>query len=287
MRLTIKIAALFVTAFFFISPFVSAQSGEGKKLTFKESLLTKIGDDGRMVAVHDGVFRRGETVNLVLLQVKTFQKGTDGKHRFDIDMLVKGPAGDIILDQKSLLGENGHALLKDGIAASPYGIFETHPGLDPGTYQMTLTIYDKISGAKAVVTKSVKLSKGLSYQRVIFARRNSAGRMTPVENPTFSRGEIVGLIFINVGKFKKGPDGHHNFNIDMEVENSDGKQIFQGKEMLGKSGHLLLKDDIAQTPHGKFYTSIEMDPGIYRMTVSIYDKISGERLSVTKPFRLK
>lgn len=262
-------------------------SSEEKQLSYKEVILVRMRDEGRMVAVPDAVFRRGEVVDLVLLGVGKFQKGDDGKHWIDIDLLVKDPTGSVILDNKGLLGEKGHRLLKDDIASSPYGVFESGVGLEPGVYQMTLTIFDKISGAKISVTKSFTLSPGLSYQKTLFAKKGSDGALEPVRYATFSRGEMVNMIFIDVGKFKKGADGKHLFDIDIKVKNSDGKLIFQKEKMLGENGHILLENDIAKSPYGIFYTSIKMESGVYHMTMTIYDKISGEQVSVTKPFTLE
>ncbi|MCP5104606.1 MAG: hypothetical protein GY950_14565 [bacterium] len=259
----------------------------GDELTYKEALWAKMNEGGRMTAVPDGVFRRGEVVNLILRKVGTFQQGADGKHFFDIDMVVKGPSGAVVLSKKGLLGNEGHRLLENGIASSPYGIFESHVGLEPGKYQMTLTIQDKISGADVVAVKAFTLSGGLSYRKAVFAKKGNDGKLTPVDDSTFARGEVVNLIFLNVGKFKKGPDGKHLFDIDLEVKNPKGERIFQQEKMLGENGHTLLENDIADSPYGIFYTSIELEPGIYRMTLTIYDKIGNERVSVTKPFKLK
>lgn len=257
------------------------------QLSFSEALWVKTTDEGRLVAVPNAVFRRGEVVNLVLRNVGKFQKGDDGKHLFDIDMLVKGPTGSIVLDKKGLLGEEGHLLLENDTASSPYGIFESHVGLEPGIYEMTLTIHDKISGAYTSVTKSFTMSPGLSFQTAVFARKGNDGKFEQLAEPVFSRGEVVDLIFLNVGKFVKGADGKHLFDIDMVVKNSAGETVFQEEKMLGENGHILLDNDIAESPYGMFYTSIEMEPGIYRMTLTIHDRIGNDKVSVTKPFTLK
>ncbi len=90
-----------------------------------------------------------------------------------------------------------------------------------------------------------------------------------------------------MGKFKKGPDGKHSFDIDMRVDNPEGKEVLKTAKMLAEAGHILLEDDIAKTPYGKFYTTIEMPAGVYRMTLDIYDNISGGRVSVTESFTLR
>jgi hypothetical protein len=288
MKTAIKLMALLMMVFSIaMTMVIQAASPDDNQLTFKEAIWVKTNDEGRLVAVPNAAFRRGEVVNLVLRNVEKFQKGNDGKHRFDIDMTVKDPTGSVVLDKKGLLGEEGHRLLENDTASSPYGIFESHVGLEPGTYEMTLTVHDKISGTNVSVTKSFSLSAGLSYQKAVFARKGNDGTLEQVPKPMFSRGEVVNLIFLNVGKFEKGTDGKHLFDIDMTVKNSEGETVFQKENMLGENGHTLLPDDIAKSPYGMFYSSIEMEAGVYRMTLTIYDKIGNERVSVTKPFTLK
>jgi hypothetical protein len=277
----------FVAIFIVAASLLAGETLSAQQLTFEEALWARNDETGRMVAAPEGVFRRGEVVNLVLLQVKTFQLGKDGKCRFDIDLLVKNPTGTIILDKKNLLGEDGHIELKDGIASSPYGIFESHVGLEPGLYQMILTIRDIISGARLSTTQPFTLSPGLSYQKTIFAKQGSDGSLNPINDAAFSRGEVVNMVLISVGKFKKDASGKHFFDIDMDVKNSEGKQVLKQDKMLGEKGHILLENDIADSPYGIFYSTLEMAPGTYYMTLSVYDKIADDKVSVTKPFTLK
>lgn len=123
-------------------------------ITVEDSLFARTGPDGNLIRADNNVFRRGEVVNLVLLNVGKFKKGEDGKHWFDIDMDVTGPKGEVVLSKKGLLGENGHVFLPNDTAESPYGIFSTAEELEPGTYKMKLTIYDRLGKGKASVTKS-------------------------------------------------------------------------------------------------------------------------------------
>ncbi|MDQ1353987.1 MAG: hypothetical protein QG657_4296 [Acidobacteriota bacterium] len=277
----------FVAIFIVAASLLAGETLSAQQLTFEEALWARNDETGRLVAASEAVFRRGEEVNLVLRQVKTFQAGKDGKCQFDIDLLVKDPKGNIILDKKNLLGEDGHIELKDGIASSPYGIFESSVGLEPGQYQMTLTIRDIIGGAKLTTTQPFTLSPGLSYQKVIFAKEGSDGTLNPVNDPTFARGEKVNLVFINVGKFMKDASGKHSFDIDMVVKNSEGKQVLKQEKMLGEKGHIVLENDIADSPYGIFYSSLDLAPGVYYMTLTVYDKIANDNVNVTKPFILK
>ncbi|MEP0857504.1 hypothetical protein [Trichocoleus sp. DQ-U1] len=127
------------------------------RLTFEKSFLVRKTPDKKVVPVNDGVYKRGEDVQLVLLNVGKFKKGQDGKNWLDMDMEVKNAKGEVILVKKSLIGEKGHTALKDDVAASPNGTVNTTPKIQPGTYQIQLTIYDKVGGGRVTETKAFTL----------------------------------------------------------------------------------------------------------------------------------
>lgn len=256
-------------------------------LPFKEIMWAKTGNDGRMVTVSEPRFRRGETIYLVFRQVGPFKAGEDGKHHLDIDMRVTGPSGAVVLDKKGLLGAAGVRQLKGGIASSPYGIFESSVVNDAGEHQMTITIHDKISGAKASATKPLHLLDGLGYKKTLFARKDKSGGIQPVKSGIFQRGEAVHLVVLNAGKFKKGDDGLHRFEINMSVKGPQGTVVYQKQNMLGEGGHLLLKNDVAATPYGLLYTTVEFDAGTHVMTLILRDIIANQEISITRPFTLK
>ncbi|MFE1745261.1 hypothetical protein [Coleofasciculus sp. H7-2] len=127
------------------------------QLKFEKSFLVRKTPDKKVVPVNDGVYKRGEDVQLVLLNVGKFKKGQDGKNWLDMDMEVKNAKGEVILVKKSLIGEKGHTALKDDVAVSPNGTVNTTPKIQPGTYQITLTIYDKVGGGRVTETKPFTL----------------------------------------------------------------------------------------------------------------------------------
>ncbi len=143
--------------FLFILACSKTETTTSLLISVEDSLLARTGPDGNLVRVDNDVFKRGERVNLVLLNVGKFKKGDDGKHWFDIDLEVTGPKGEVVLSEKGLLGEKGHVFLPNDTAGSPYGIFSTTEGLEPGIYKMKLTIYDRIGKGKASVVKSFTL----------------------------------------------------------------------------------------------------------------------------------
>ncbi len=265
---------------------VAAASSPASALSIKETIWARLDADGKMVAC-DGKFRRGEKVHLVLRSVGPFQAGPDGRHWFDLDMNVAGPGGQTVLDQKNLLGEKGHVKLDDATAESPYGIFESAVGMKPGDYKMTLTIRDRIGGPEATVVQSFTLASGLAYGDAVFARMDEQNKLNPVEAAVFQRGEAVHFVLINVGLFKKGPDGMHAFDIDMDVKNPDGQAVLTQKDMLGENGHILLADDIAGSPYVTFQSSLALPAGTYIMQMTVRDLIGKTDVTVKKPFALK
>jgi hypothetical protein len=105
----------------------------------------------------DGVFQRGESVNLVLLNVKGFEKDANGKNSFDIDIQVQDPQGKVILSRRRLLGNAGQRDLPNNIARSPYGIFNTTAAYPTGKYKITLKLYDNVSDRSLTVNRTIIL----------------------------------------------------------------------------------------------------------------------------------
>lgn len=127
---------------------------------------------------------------------------------------------------------------------------------------------------------------GLSLDDYKFASPNETGALTIKDDPFYSKGDVVCLILTNVGKFKKGVDGLNFFEMNIEVTDSDGKIVYNQKDMLGENGHVLLPNDIAVSPYGVFNSSTDMVSGRYLFKLTIYDKIGTGKLSKTVTFNL-
>lgn len=126
-------------------------------LSIENASFARMGADGKLSLISDPVYKRGESVYFVLLNVGEFEKGKDGLNNFDMDMEFQDPEDQIIFSQKGMLGEKGHIKLPNNTAASPYGIFHTTTDLKPGKYFMKLTIYDKIGNGSASKGSTVML----------------------------------------------------------------------------------------------------------------------------------
>ncbi len=286
MNLFKRIVLIVLFGYFLTNAMVLSALPQPGELNYKEVIWAKIDDTDRMVSVSEPSFRRGEVIYLILRQVGTFQVGEDGKCRMDIDMTVKDPSGQIILDKTGLLEEKGHIEMKNGIADSPHGFFESNVNMEPGEYRLTLTIRDTISGTKATVVKSFQLRPGLGYEKAIFGRKNAEGKIDLLEDPVFQRGEIVNLVVLNAGTFQKDATGKHRFDIDLVVLDPNDTVALDQKDMLGENGYTVLENDIASSPYAMFYSTIEMEAGTYIMKLTLRDLNAQQEFTVTKSFKL-
>lgn len=146
-----------------------------------------------------------------------------------------------------------------------------------------------IASSHTIAQSATNKANTLRIERSVFGIKNpSTDKIEPVSEPVFAQGDIVALVLINVGKFKKGSDGLHRFDMDMEVKNSRGRVIGSKRNLLGEEGHLLLADDIAGSPYGSIDTNIvNLQPGRYSIKLTIYDKVGGGRVSSSKTFTLR
>lgn len=134
----------------------TAQSA-GNKLTVKGATLAKKDSKGKIIPIKDGVFKRGEDIHLVLVEVGKFKKGKDGKNWLDMGIQVKDPKGNVVLSKPSLLGEKGRRVLENDVASSPYGTVNTTATTPPGKYEISLTVYDKVGGGNITASTSFNL----------------------------------------------------------------------------------------------------------------------------------
>lgn len=130
-------------------------------------------------------------------------------------------------------------------------------------------------------------SKGISIEKSELARIDENNQIVPAGDKTFKRGEDVHYILYNVGKFKEGEDGLHWLEMDLEVTDQDDNIILDAKEMLGENGHLKLEGGYAATPYGTFETSENLEPGKYRIKLTIYDRVGKGKATVSSTIELE
>lgn len=129
-------------------------------------------------------------------------------------------------------------------------------------------------------------SDGLNLDGYKFASPSESGALAVKDDQFFKKGDVVCLILTNVGKFKKGEDGLHKFEMSVEVTDSDGKVIYSQSDMLGENGHVLLPNNVAVSPYGVFNSSTDMVSGRYLFKLTIIDKIGTGKVSKTVTFNL-
>ncbi|OLP18984.1 hypothetical protein BST81_07065 [Leptolyngbya sp. 'hensonii'] len=143
------------------SPSSSPASPEAAGLDVEDAVLAKkTGENNgqpQLSPVESNVFKPGETVYLVLKNTGKFKKGTDGKHKIEMDVQVTDSSGKVLLSKENLLGDKGVVELANDIAPAPYGNVDTTPQTPPGTYTISVTIYDKNSDAKATKSAEFKI----------------------------------------------------------------------------------------------------------------------------------
>lgn len=107
----------------------------------------------------DGIFRRGEQIILILENIGTF-KESNGEHRYYSQFSIETPEGK---DVFSIKGDVG-SIVKERL---PNGILELYNitvnpemiGIKAGKYVFKATIYDKIGGGKASVSKGFTIQQ--------------------------------------------------------------------------------------------------------------------------------
>lgn len=147
----------------------------------------------------------------------------------------------------------------------------------------------KTEKSESPKSSPVSQSQGLTIEKVVLGKKNKAtDKIDPVASGTFKKGDIVALVLINVGKFKKGEDGKHKFDMDMEVADGKGKLLGKKEGLLGPGGNINLPKDIAESPYGSIDTNVvKLEPGEYTIKLTIYDKIGTGRATESKTFKLE
>lgn len=136
----------------------SSSTTTSKLISIDDYTFARSGNGDQLETIGlPAVYKRGETVHLVLLNVGPFKKDDAGLNWFDIDLEITGPDGNIVMSETGLLGDNGHIALNNDIASSPEANFTTSPEMAQGKYKFRMIIYDKIGKGKATQTATFSL----------------------------------------------------------------------------------------------------------------------------------
>ena len=136
----------------------SPSTSTSKLITIDDYTFARQGDGEQLATISSpAVYKRGETVHLVLFNVGPFKKDDSGFNWFDIDVEIAGPDGTTVLSETGLLGDGGRLALENNIASSPEGTFTSTPEMAAGKYKFKISIYDKIGKGRATQTATFTL----------------------------------------------------------------------------------------------------------------------------------
>jgi len=134
---------------------------------------------------------------------------------------------------------------------------------------------------------SVEVGRDLRAESVMLAATGSQGEMNAAEPDSFRPGDEVSVVYLNVEGLQKGEDGLYWYDLDMVLKDVSGKVLFTQEDLLGEGGHRELAGGIAKSPAGTVTTYDEMPKGVYTLTVTLKDKVSGKSLTESREFTLK
>lgn len=136
------------------------------------------------------------------------------------------------------------------------------------------------------VRKQEREKSGLTIQDSALAKRG-AETWKRAKDGTFQKGDMVGLVLLNVSGFEKGDDGLNRMDLDIEVKGPDGEIISAKSDILGEEGHANLENNTAESPIGTFNTTPELESGEYTIELTVKDKVGKSRASRRKTFTLE
>jgi len=151
-------------------------------------------------------------------------------------------------------------------------------------YAFTMFIFTLIlTGCSEMDTGT---SLGLNIESSSFALEIGDGSLATIDYNRFTPGSSFSVVLMNVSGFKKGADGFNQFDIDLEVSDTDGTKLFEDKGLLGINGKLVLENNIAKSPIATFTIGPNYPAGKYKITVTIRDIVGGGKASVSKWFEV-
>lgn len=155
----IKVSLLSILVFFSFLAIngCRASSSVSYNLDYQRAVLARKNADDKLSVVKDGVFKKGEKIYFVLMNVGKFKPGKDGLNWFDIDVKVTDANGKVVFQKENMLGDNGHVKLEDNTAKYPHVFIETPKEAETGKYKMQMKIYDKVGTGTLSVTETFTL----------------------------------------------------------------------------------------------------------------------------------
>ena len=121
----------------------------GPSLSYREVQFAKRGPDGEFIQVPN-TFKAGEEFSLVFTMVGPFQVDAEGYSEIEVEVVVLDPSRNRVIDKPAALKEEGKLRLPDGFAPTVFATIPTEPGMEPGTYTLSVVIRDRQAGRRTV-----------------------------------------------------------------------------------------------------------------------------------------
>lgn len=102
--------------------------------------------------IQSAVYKRGEDIILVMLNVGKFKRDAFGKNKMELKMEIKDKIGIIVEQQDNILNKRGYKKLINNVAKSPFARYKTAKTDNPGTYLFTLTAVDLIANDSITIS---------------------------------------------------------------------------------------------------------------------------------------
>ncbi len=120
---------------------------EDGNLTFDGFYFPLRKPNGRLQRVKKPPFHRGETVALVLENVRGFEPNDQGRYEYNMDLRVDDADGEVVREETELFGLDHEGPLDSAnVAKAPFAYLEIHEHDPKGRFLMVVTMYDNVGG---------------------------------------------------------------------------------------------------------------------------------------------
>lgn len=126
----------------------------------------------------------------------------------------------------------------------------------------------------------------LEFEESAMAKKED-GQWKKVSDQVFQKGDIVGMVLLNVSGFKKDDSGKNWVELGVEIKDSEGNIVLSQEDLLGEAGKKVMENNTEESLIGLVDTSKELEPGKYHFKLKVYDKIGGGKIESTRSFTLK
>jgi len=149
-------------------------------------------------------------------------------------------------------------------------------------FVLSVMLLIQITGCQTYTSVSL----GLKFEKSIMAKEVD-GQWHKVSDQVFQKGDIVGLVLLNVSGFKKDDGGKNWVELGVEIKDSEGNVVLSQEDLLGEAGKKEMENNVEESLVGFVDTNKELEPGKYHFKLKVYDKIGGGTIESTRSFDLE